>query len=791
MRIVSIQSVRQLRSIRLMLLLALCLGGGRATTAAQQNAVLSGTVVDAVGGVLAGVTITITEEKSGSRATTTSDQKGRFAFSSLPAGRYRLEGQLAGFATAMLQDVEIPSSRRVELVMGPGALREAVTVTATRTATPIAAVPASVTVLTRETLEQQGAVTRNLHTILAKTVPGFGLSRETESNFGQNLRGRGMLVLLDGVPQNFELRQGALDELSRIDLSRIDSVEVVRGASAAYGSEATGGIINIITKSGRASAPTLRSDMGTTFSGTHAGDSGTFRLAQDIGGANGRADYFASGALETNGSVFDAEGDRIPEIFPVGVSETTSVDLGGRVGVRATEQQRLSFSLHMYRARRDITFGSTDGIFGVQKARAIRLPVGIGDPADAGFPAERPYKQQGTYRVDYRHVDVAGSQLSAQVLHLRYRRMNDYFSFGGGQLNPRFRKTGARLDLQTPLRLTDGAALTWGTDYVFYHHHEPVNTGFTWTPPLDQQSLAGFAQASIPLGRRVTVRGGIRYEDFTVDIDDFQQNPAFGSRNVSGGTLDYDASTVNIGGIVAVVEDVQLFAGFNQGFSITQVGRLLVNTRLASVAEARPEPAKVDSYEVGIRGGWPQTQFSLAGFYATSDLGTSLVVRGIGPPEVIRAPERTFGVEATIDLQQFPLWRWGGAASWQDGEHDPEFDGIFTPMPGWRIAPVKLTGYAEHMTLRSWQNRVQVTYSGNRDEFPGSDAFGEGPVKDVTLVDFVTSVRLPQGTITAGVENLLNAFYFPPINQAFNDDFNYIAGRGRSVSVNYAIQWRR
>ena len=76
------------------------------------------------------------------------------------------------------------------------------------------------------------------------------MSRESESNFGQNLRGRGMLVLLDGVPQNFELRQGALDELSRIDVSRIERIEGVRGASAASVSEAAGGIINIITKSG-------------------------------------------------------------------------------------------------------------------------------------------------------------------------------------------------------------------------------------------------------------------------------------------------------------------------------------------------------------------------------------------------------------------------------------------------------------------------------------------------------------------------------------------------------------
>lgn len=112
-------------------------------------------------------------------------------------------------------------------------------------------------------------------------------------------------------------------------------------------------------------------------------------------------------------------------------------------------------------------------------------------------------------------------------------------------------------------------------------------------------------------------------------------------------------------------------------------------------------------------------------------------------------------------------------------------------MPGWRIAPVKISGYVEHDTLPRWRNRLQITYSGSRDEFPGSTAFGEGRVEDVTLVDFVTAIRFTRGTLNIGVENLANATYVPPSNQAFNDGFNYIAGRGRTISVNFAMPWTR
>ena len=765
-----------------------------AAPAIAQQPVVRGRVVDATGAVVPGVTVTARSTSSAlERQSVITDREGRFTFATLPPGTYDFDAELSGFSPAVTRGIAVAAnaeSQQLELRLDAAGVSESVTITGTRRATPIAALPTSVTVLGRESLDEQAALSRNLHTILGKTLPGFGLSRESESNFGQNLRGRGMLVLLDGVPQNFELRQGALDELSRIDVSRIERIEVVRGASAAFGSEAAGGIINIITKSGTGAGPSLNTEIGTTFSAAHAGDSGSFRLFQDIGGVRGRTSYFTAGGVDTTGSAFDADGDRIPEIFPVGLAQTTAVDVGGRVNVGIALQQQLGASAHWYSARKDQAYGSVDGIPNLQTARAVELPVGIGSPADLGFSAERPYKRQGTYTFSYDHAAVAGSQVSAQLLHLHYHRLNDYFAFGGGQLNPAFRKTGARVDVQTPLRGAGGASLTWGTDYVFYRHEEPTNTGLTWTPPLDQQSLAGFVQASVPVGR-VTLRGGLRYEDFTVGIDDFAQNPAFGGRSVRGGTLDYDATTFNVGSVVSATDALQIFAGFSQGFSITQVGRLLVNTPLASVAEARPQPSEVDNYEVGVRASSERAQATAAGYYATSELGTSLVSRGIGPPEVIRAPERTFGFEVTLDVQPASAWRTGGTASWQEGEQDPDFNGTYTPLPGWRIAPVKVSGYVEHDTRARWRNRLQITYSGSRDEFPGSTAFGEGPVDDVTLVDFVTAIRFGRGTLNVGIENLANTFYVPPINQSFNDGFNYIAGRGRTISVNFAVAWTR
>lgn len=131
----------------------------------------------------------------------------------------------------------------------------------------------------------------------------------------------------------------------------------------------------------------------------------------------------------------------------------------------------------------------------------------------------------------------------------------------------------------------------------------------------------------------------------------------------------------------------------------------------------------------------------------------------------------------------------GGTFTWQKGEHDPDRDGAFTPMPGFRISPVKVTAYAQHQTSTKWRNRLQATYGGQRDEFPGSTNFGEGRVGEVFLVDLFSSVDLPKGTLRLGVSNLLDRFYIPQANQAFNFDGLYIAGRGRTVTASYVLPW--
>jgi len=117
-----------------------------------------------------------------------------------------------------------------------------VVVTATRTEEEVQNVPRSVTVITREEIEQQSTLSRDLPDILGREVPGFGATLQNRVS-GFQLRGRGVSVLIDGVPASFNTQDRPLQTIAP---DAIERIEVVRGPNAVYGAEATGGTINII-----------------------------------------------------------------------------------------------------------------------------------------------------------------------------------------------------------------------------------------------------------------------------------------------------------------------------------------------------------------------------------------------------------------------------------------------------------------------------------------------------------------------------------------------------------------
>lgn len=129
-----------------------------------------------------------------------------------------------------------------------------VIVTAQRMETTDLKTPASVETITSEDIKKSGATT--VHEALRYST-GIIIHAQGPRNISQGtmtnkavIRGneKGTLVLVDGVPIN----QAGRYNLEDIPVDSVDRIEVVRGGGAVlYGSEASGGVINIITKGTR------------------------------------------------------------------------------------------------------------------------------------------------------------------------------------------------------------------------------------------------------------------------------------------------------------------------------------------------------------------------------------------------------------------------------------------------------------------------------------------------------------------------------------------------------------
>ncbi len=363
------------------------------------------------------------------------------------------------------------------------------------------------------------------------------------------------------------------------------------------------------------------------------------------------------------------------------------------------------------------------------------------------------------------------------------------------------------MQIETPIIQQNVLSLLWGADYsneenvqltdifdeeTFDRDRELRKIDeLTFTPPYDLENLGFFAQLEWNATPRLSLNGGVRYENITVAVDDYT---AVDGRDIEGGELNPDDVVFNLGTVYDITDEVSVFASFSQGFSVPNVGRIFRRPPRGFVSVEDEidltEPVKVDEYELGFRGNFDRVQFSVAGFFNYSDLGASLVADAAGILGFERAPQRVYGIEATVDWQPSDRWQVGGLLSWSEGENDPDDDDDFVALTSGEIQPLKLTVYLENETLPGWRNRLQALYVGGRDRAAeaGVDPVG---IDSYFLVDFISSVRLGPGELQVGVENLFDNQYFPAVAQFLSgfSDLNYVGGRGRTIRVFYSLTW--
>ena len=678
-----------------------------------------------------------------------------------------------------------------------------VNVYATRMSDSLKTVSQSVTIVTQEELAAQTVInqTRNLGEVLPKLVPGLALNNQSAGEFGQGIRGRDALVIIDGVPQYTSINVGR--DLNSIDPASIERIEVIRGATAIYGKGASGGLINIITKKAVKGEMRLTTDVTGSMSLVHPGGSFGGSLTQGVSGATGPFDYTMTGTFSRIGSQFDADGDRTMPGYQNStgaLADSNIFNIHGKFGYEFGEQ-RIQFSTNYHDVKTSTEYAFDPNVdVGCSPAAGCRTKARYLKGLQV---ADEPQQTNLVTSLDYTHQNLWGSQLTMQGYYRRLFALFPWFntptrSFAGRTHSDVF---GGRLQMVTPIPLAWSPRVLYGVDY---HNEVTVRTMDVFDPTVyaasggrvlqkvreadratgRQQDLGFFLQAEVSPWEWLTFRGGVRHEEIWLNVEDiFFPDLLTDVLRGNGTDTDFDATLFNAGVTVQVAEPVSVFFNFSEGFVLPQWTSLRVTTE-----DQRFVPIETKNYELGARGEWGLVQGSLAIFYNTSKLGASF---DAATNTLVRAPERRWGVEFTADVVPIETLQVGTTVSYLQGQNDRDGDGSFTPMATSVIPPVKVTGYVEHLTspALNWRNRVQVLYSGSRRA-----AFKDGverfPIESFVVVDLVSSIQAGPGTLRLAVENVLNELYFTPQTQSSGfTNRTYTSSRGATATIGYSITY--
>lgn len=238
----------------------LCVALVLAPAAAQAQQVTTGSLVvrvtDESGAPLPEVTVTVTSEQ-GPRSGVT-NTSGRFLATYLTPGRYAVRAELGGFRPAEQRDIDVRLGQRIEIVIAltMGAFSDAVEVQGSSPVVDLSSFTA-LTAIEAELLSKVPTGRQLADTVyLAAGVSSGGNSGDPNPSIsgGSGLENQ---YVVDGVNIN-HARYGSLGAFSStygalgsgVTYDFINEVQVTTGGSEAEFGQSTGGVVNVVTRSG-------------------------------------------------------------------------------------------------------------------------------------------------------------------------------------------------------------------------------------------------------------------------------------------------------------------------------------------------------------------------------------------------------------------------------------------------------------------------------------------------------------------------------------------------------------
>jgi iron complex outermembrane receptor protein len=721
---------------------------------------------------------------------------------------------------------------------------EEVIVTGSRTGRALNKIPGAVSVIGQEEIDTNVALTGDITALLARTVPGYGESKQQMDRQGETLRGRNALRLLDGVPQGSPLRDGSRDSIFT-EMGIIERVEVINGPSAAEGIGAAGGIINYITRTPKEPGTELR--VSTQYRTQFETDSNSWRVAMMGAHKNESFDFLIAGSFAETGIAYDGDGRTIGIGTSGSDRDSQSDNLFLKAGTDfgAGDSQRIEVSHSRFLLECQCRYSLFDEHPEIWDWHNVnQVPMTSIKESPPGAKASFNDFVQTT--VSYRHNDIAGGSLYLQA-YTAEQAMRFESEQVLGKQNPDFapftldedgfpvgplplveqseidsEKKGLRSSWSTDALMgRDGLGLQAGVDIVEDTAEQRLAVqDSSWVPPMKYTSVAPFAQVSLDVDAW-TFTAGLRYEDGELEVDDYVTSWANDRRPVGGGRITYDDLLPNVGAIWRIDDAWSVYASYSEGFSLPNAGIPLRNVSCSNDTSEAGNPSDpvnfpfggiqpdgcpndppisvndiidldaiiVDNVEAGFS--WTGTggnRFGVSLFESTSEFGATLRTDpDLGDLVLAREPTEIRGFELTGAYTVTDDLRLSGLFSHITGKtssSDP--DVLDREMGVFNVSPDKLVVTADWRFSDRGNVILGSTMLLDRDINEGEA--GEEHIDGSTLLFLSANHEVGNGVLSLGIDNLLDETYLLATSQVTFWK-NYMHGRGREVSIGYTVDF--
>ena len=523
---------------------------------------------------------------------------------------------------------------------------EDLVVTATRYEEIISTVPASVTVITGDDIEKSSA--KDVPELL-KTQDAIHVSDITgnQRSFSVDLRGFGetassnTLLLIDGRRVN-EPDLSAVD-WTLVPLKNIERIEIIRGGrgSVLYGDNASGGVINIITKEGDA----------LSFGGElAAGSYGTFKSNAYVSGKHENLSYYISGNYVSSDGYRDN-------------SDTEAEDVGLNLNYSMSDFLKLDVSSGYHHDKTGLPGALKESDFDAGASRT-----------DSTHPHDYIDVEDYYFKGGPKFYFLDDNEFTVDVSY----RKRDFLSFATGDFG--YFEGDSEIETVTlsPQVLMKNSlgktknTLTFGIDYS-HDDNDIVNESLFFGDAsigkydLEKKNYGYYVHDEITIADKLYLSGGYRY-----DKAEFTFHPS------TPDEIDMSKDLYTAGINYAFYRKSYVYFSFSRSFRYPLLDELYsfftntVNTRL--------KPQETDDFEIGMRHHFIDDAYVHLNVFRM-DTDDEIVFNPITYiNENLDGKTRRDGIELTIFAKPFDWLALKGAYTYIDAEiRGGEFDGSTVP----------------------------------------------------------------------------------------------------------------